>query len=201
MIFCVVGKNWLQPVHGDRADGSWPKLDEPGYFVFDLEYIFSIVLLSISKIKIKHVQIIARRLNFEYKKYAMSFCGSRWENGTCVWKWIFSQKLRNNNQQWRKQRIEFSKQMKKRKPYNSNLQLHTNLNAFFSILTHLDTLLTFFFYGIFFLALTKVIFGQQQHAANEISRWNAFRATNFSVIKLAMKSIEQCKRLQMSMSN
>lgn len=30
MIFCVVGRNWLQPVHGDRAWWSWPKFDEPG---------------------------------------------------------------------------------------------------------------------------------------------------------------------------
>lgn len=29
IIFCVVGKNWLHPVHGERAEWSWPKFDEP----------------------------------------------------------------------------------------------------------------------------------------------------------------------------
>lgn len=29
MIFCVVGKNCEHPVHGDRAEWSWPRFDEP----------------------------------------------------------------------------------------------------------------------------------------------------------------------------
>lgn len=34
MIFCVVGRNWLHPVHGDRAEWSWPRFDEPDNFCF-----------------------------------------------------------------------------------------------------------------------------------------------------------------------
>lgn len=31
MIFWVVGKNWLQPVHGLLAAESWPMFEEPGW--------------------------------------------------------------------------------------------------------------------------------------------------------------------------
>lgn len=107
MIFWVVGKNWQQPVQGDRAEWSMPKLDEP------------FIHLRTSKQIMRDTKFVKTDL------------------------------------------FQWTSHLERIQTVNMNVKQ------------------TFFFNGVFVIALLEMVFSEQKHPSNDISGRNSCGSTYF----------------------